>query len=172
MVRPDPHRHAELFRPQHQRTKRLLEPLDLRLVLRVGVLADSELLAVGVVAGVHADLLDVLDGLHRGARREVDVGDEGHADLSSGERAANFGKVARIGRGRDRHADDLAAGLHHADDLRDCRRRVGRRGRRHRLDADRIAPSDPDVADHDLARGSPPVLVGRLAPGSDHRPEL
>jgi hypothetical protein len=70
VVRADAHRPAELLAAQHERRKRLVQPLQLAVVVRVGVLAHGELLLVGVVAGVHADLLDVLDRLHRGDGRK------------------------------------------------------------------------------------------------------
>jgi hypothetical protein len=57
----------------------------------------------------------------------------------------------------DRDPHDLAARVHETLDLGDGRDRVGRRGGRHRLHADRIVASDSDVPDHHDAGSSAPV---------------
>ena len=169
VIGPDPHRHPELLRALRKGAERLFETGELRVVLGVGVLADRELLAVGVVAGVHADLLDVLDGFHGGARGKVNVGDEGDAHLSSGERASDRGQAACVGRGRDGNADDLATGLDQTDYLGDGRLGVRGGGGGHGLHPDRVAAADPEVAHPHLAGRTPAVRVRGCAPSTVHR---
>jgi hypothetical protein len=74
VVRSDAHAHTELSGPPDQWRKDLLDAFQLGVVLGVAVLANGELLLVGVVARVDANLVYVLDGLHRGGRREMNVG--------------------------------------------------------------------------------------------------
>ncbi len=45
---------------------------------RVGVFADGKFLFVSVVARIHANLFNVLDGLHCRTREEMNVGNEGN----------------------------------------------------------------------------------------------
>ena len=130
--------------------KRAGRALHLFAPLGVAVLAHRELLLVGEVARVDAHLLDVLGGDQRGVRREVDVGDQRHADAAPPQLAADLREVlGLLERGRG-DARDLAAGLHHALDLRDGRVRVERVGRRHRLHAHGVRAADADVADADF----------------------
>jgi hypothetical protein len=76
---------------------------------RVGVLAHLELLLVGVVARVDADLLHVLGGSQRCVRGEVDVGHQRRAHAAALELGADRAQVLGLFQGGRRDAHDLAA---------------------------------------------------------------
>ena len=75
---------------------------------------------------------------------EVDVGDDGEGRFRADGCEGRHGLLAR-----QRHADDLAAGLGKARYLGEGAPDVGRLGGAHGLYADRGAPTDGDVANHD-----------------------
>ena len=120
------------------------------------------------VAGVDADLVDGM--VERGQGHlvvEVDVADERELDALLD--LAKHRGVLRLGHG---DADELAAGLFQAVDLRDGGLDVVGVGRGHRLHPDRVVAADDDVADGDLAglvpagRGagtSRPCIISALA---------
>jgi len=143
------------------------------LLQRPGVDADPHRTAV--VAGRLNDLLhpvdraDVarVDAQAGGARlgrldppaiMEVDVGHQGHAGLARNGAEGRRRVFIRAG-----DADDVGPGLLQLTDLLQRRRRVGRRRIGHRLDADRGAAADSDLAHHDLAAGA----ALDMAPGTD-----
>jgi hypothetical protein len=102
------------------------------------------------VAGVDPHRGDTgVDRLERKAGVEVDVRD--HRDRAEANDAGERVRVLDLG---DRAADDLAAGRDERRDLGRRRLDVVRRRQRHRLDDDRRATADRDVADLDLDVGS------------------
>ena len=153
VVGADAQRAAELLAAPHQRPEARGGVLHLFAPIGVAVFADGKLLLVGEVARIDAHLLDVLGGDQRGVGREMDVGDERHGDPAPPQLAADLREVLGLLEGGRGDARDLAAGLHHALDLRDGRERIERVGRRHRLQAQRIRAADADVADADLEAG-------------------
>jgi hypothetical protein len=138
-----------------------VQALQLLGVGRIGVFQHGELLLVGVVARVHADLLDVLDRLHRGRREEMDVGDQRLGEARRPELPPDVLERRRGGLVRGRDADDLAARFGQADRLRDRRRDVLRVGGRHRLHADRVRAPDAHAADvHDAGEAADRAVAG------------
>ena len=151
VIGADAHRAAELFAADHERGKRIVEAGEFGVVVGVGVFADGEFFLVGVVAGIDADFFDVLDGFHRGAREEMDVGDDRDVgEAGGGELGADVAQAAGggdVGRG---DADDLAADLGEGDGLLDGGGDVLGVARRHRLDADGIGAADADRCRREL----------------------
>ena len=132
--------------------KLLANALQLRRILLVGVFDDRELLRVGVVARIDPDLLDPLGGFHRGLGFEMDVRHDRHM---AAPRAQSPDDVLQIGRVLDRRrgdAHDLATDLGQLEGLRDRGLGVHRVAGDHRLDANRVAAADADLADHHFAR--------------------
>jgi len=111
---------AEGFGAEYERGKRLMEALQFAVVVGVGVVADREFFFVGVVAGIHADFFHVFDGFHRGAREEMDIGDERDvAEASGGELFADGAQALGGGDVGCGDADDLAADFGEGDGLSD-----------------------------------------------------
>ena len=170
MVCADAHRDAEIFRPAGQRREDVVDARQLGVVLGIRVFAHCEFLLVGEVPGIHADLLDVLDGFHRGGRREVNVRDEGHADPAGFQGLTDDGEIVGIRGGRNGDTYDFAAGGDQPRDLLDGRGGIGRRGGGHRLDPDRMVPPEGHIADvHDASATS---LVSGQSGVESHRADL
>jgi len=94
------------------------------------------------VAGVEADAVGAgLDGGEGEAVAEVDVGDQGDADLLADGGQRLGGRA--VGHG---DADDLAAALFELAGLADRRRHVGGRRVGHRLHGDGRIPADGHTA--------------------------
>ena len=70
------HRHPALPTELHERCKTFPDPVNLRLVLGIGVIADVEFLGIGEVARVDTNLLNPMCSFHGGLRLEMDVGDQ------------------------------------------------------------------------------------------------
>ena len=127
MVGADAHADAQLLGTLDQRREDALDSLQLGAVLGVGVLANREFLLVGVVAGVDADLVDVLDRPHGCGRREVDVRHQRDPDPAALQLGADIGQVLGVAGRRHGQANDLATGLDQPHGLFDgCRRVLGR----------------------------------------------
>ena len=115
-----------------------MQALELLGVGRIGVFQHRELLLVGVVARIDADLLHVFDGFHRRDREKMDVGDERLVEARRAELPVDVLQRDRRGLIWGRDADDFAARFRQADGLGDRGRDVLRIGGRHRLQANRI----------------------------------
>ena len=101
-----------------------------------------DLLAVGDVAGIEADLVHAgLDRLDRALEVKVHIGDDGHPRLA--QDVLQRCGVLTLGH---RHADDVRAGRGQAIDLRHARVDFMRGTRRHRLHRDRPVAADSDEA--------------------------
>ena len=86
VVRADAQGAPELPAAPDERREGVMEPLQLAVVFGVGVFAGGEFLLVGVVAGIDAHLLDMLDRLHRRGGQKVDVRHQRHgAEAGGGE---------------------------------------------------------------------------------------
>ena len=110
VVRANTHGHAKLPTPAHEGRKARGNPLQLRGVLPVGVLADDEALAIGEVARIDADLFDVLRRFEGCCRTEVDVGDERDANTALVQLGADSPQRTRVRDHGDGDADDFATG--------------------------------------------------------------
>jgi hypothetical protein len=166
VVAADAHRHAELLGAAHERREDLVDSRELGVVFGLRVLTHREPLLVGEVPGIDADLLDVLDRLHRDGGREVDVRDERRRDLHGPHGLPDVDQIVRIGLGGDGDAYDFAAGFDQARDLRDGRWGVGRGWGRHGLNTDRMVAPQRNVADVDDA--TPPPLICRKSGIESH----
>jgi len=133
--------------PKHKRRERLVQALQLAVVIAVGVLADREFFLVRVIAGIDADLFDVLHRGHRGLRQKVNVGHQRDmAEAGGGELGADFAQAlgrGHIGRG---DADDFATGLRQRDRLLHRGGDILRIAGGHRLQPDRMGAADADSA--------------------------
>ena len=158
VVRADAQGAAEALGLQHERGELLLDALQLLGVRVVGVFLDGELLGVGVVAGVHADLLDPLHGLHRGLGLEVDVGHDRHLAALGAELADDVLQIGRILHRGGGDAHDLAADGHEIQRLPHRGGGVHGVAGDHGLLHDRLCATDDDTAvrgitHHDFAGG-------------------
>ncbi len=157
---------AELLAALHEGGERVVQALELGVVVGVRILADGEFLLVGVIAGVDADLLDVFDRLHGGGGEEVDVGDERDmAEAGGGELGADVLEALRGGDVRGGHTDDFAADLGEGDGLADGGGDVLGVAGRHRLEADGVRAPDADGTDHDFEGAAADGLEARRAIG-------
>ena len=136
------------------------------LVQRAGVDADADRDArrtggLGDLADPAVEFLDVarvyphrgtpgVDGGEDVLRLEVDVGY--HRNLAV---PGDLGQRVGVLLTRAGHPDDVTAGRGQFGDLLQGRVDVMSLGGAHRLHRDRIVAADPDVADHQLARGAP-----------------
>jgi hypothetical protein len=124
------------------------------------------MLAIGVVPRVDAHLLDMLCCDQRGLRREVHIRDERHVHVAPAQLGADVGEVLGRLEMWSRDAHDLTAGARERCDLVDDGRCVQRVRDRHRLDANRVRSTDPDLTDTHLTRGTADGTerVARVAP--------
>ena len=161
VVRADAERAPEFLGAEDQRREGRVEALQLLGVGRVGVFQHRELLLVGVVAWVHADLLHVFDRLHRRGGQEVDVGHQRLGEARRPELLPDLLERGRRGLVRGRDADDLAARFGQADRLRDRRCDVLRVGGRHRLHSDGVVSAHADAAHvHDAGEAADRAVAG------------
>ena len=152
VVSADAHRDAALFRELDQRRETFANALELGGVLRVGVFEDLEFFRVGVVAGIDPHFLDPLRRFHRGLGFEMDVGDDRRLAAAFAQSAHDVLQIGRVFHRRRGDAHDLATDVSEFDRLRDGRFGIHRVASDHRLDTDRIRPTDADAADYHFAR--------------------
>ena len=146
--------------------------LELLLVLGVGVVALDELLFVDEVAGVDADFLNPLGGLHGGIGLEVDVGHERHVAAGGVELAGDVLEIRGVDLGLGREADDLAARLSEGKRFAHAACRVQRVAREHGLNADGVVAAEAEVADGDFAADAAGVAVQARAMLEGHGTNL
>ena len=156
VVGPDTHGTAEAFAFEDERGEALLDARQFGGVGLVGVFLDGELLRVGVVAGIDADLLDPLHRFHRGVRLEMDVGDDGDVATDGMEFADDVLKVRGVLNGGRGDADDLAADGDEFQRLLHAQRCVHRVAGQHGLLHNGMGAADDDsalggITDDDLA---------------------
>ena len=151
VVGADAHHPTTILAKLHQRRKFLANAFEFLLILSIGVLADFELLLVGVVSRVHADFLDPLGGFERGIRLEVNVGHQRHFATGGADFACDVFEVCGVDPrlGGDPH--NFAASLGECEHLGDAGGRVAGVGGDHRLHADRIQATEADISDLHLA---------------------
>ena len=147
VVGADAHSRAVLLADAHQRRELGPDPLQLGLVGSVGVVDLLELLLVGVVAGVDADLLHDAGGQLGGVRGEVDIGHQRRIVAPCPQPVFDGLQGLRLLQAGGRDADQLAACLDHADRLGDGAFDVHRIHRRHALDTDGVLAADAHGAD-------------------------
>ena len=135
VVGSDAHGPTESLAFQHQRRESLADAFEFLCVRCIGVLDVFESFFVGVVAGVDADLLDVVRSDFGGVGRKVDVGDKGHIVpfFMQGRRDGLQGFRFLFGRRRD--PNQLASRVDHAFAFGHRFFDVHRIGSRHRLNA-------------------------------------
>ena len=163
VVGADAHGDAALLAEIDQRLEGLVDAGEFLLVLVVGVLADGELLLVGEVAGIDADLLDPLRGFHGGVGLEMDVGDDGHVATGGDQLGLDVLEIGGVLDGGRGDADDFAADLDEVEGLLDAFAGVHGVAGEHGLDADGVTPPDADFADADLTGEAALVVVGIMA---------
>ena len=151
VVGADAHHPTTILAKLHQRRKFLANAFEFLLVLRIGVLADFELLLVGVISRIHADFLHPLGGFERGIGLEMNISHQRHFAAGGADFAGDVLEVGGVDPclGGDPH--DLAAGLGECEHLSDAGGRVAGVGGDHRLHADRIQATEADISDHHLA---------------------
>ena len=137
------------FEVRNQRQQRCFDALQFLGVLCVGVLPHLKLLAVGVVSGVDAHLLDELTGGDRERRAEMDVGHKRTRDAALLHSPPDGRKRLHrflVGHGEP---DDLAVGPVQALDLLHTRYDLRGVGGEHGLNADGRVASDRHIANAD-----------------------
>ena len=151
VVGADAHHPTAILAKLHQRRKFRTNAFELLLILSVGVLADFELLLIGVIPRVHADFLHPLGGFERGIRLEMNIGHQRHFAAGGADFAGDVLEVGGVDPclGGDPH--NLAAGLGKREHLGDAGGRVAGVGGNHRLHADRISATEADISDLHLA---------------------
>ena len=151
MIGADAHHPSKILAKLHQRRKFLADAFELLLILRVGVLADFELLLVGVISRVHANFLHPLGGLERGIGLEMDVGHQRHLAAGSSHFARDVFEVRGVNfrLGGDPH--NFTARIREREHLGDAGGRVAGVGGDHRLDANRIRSAKTDISDPHFA---------------------
>ena len=160
VVRADPQGELALLQDLHQRGEGLLNPGQLLPVLVVGILAHGELLLVGKITRIDADLVDPLSGLHRRIRLEMDVRHDRDITASSEELLLDVLEVGSVLHRRRGDPDELAA---HFDEIQRLLHRSGRIHRvagDHALHDDRVWSPDTHLAYPHLPGGPAGVAKG------------
>ncbi len=166
---------ALLFTGEDEGGKGGLDASQFLFVLGVGVFTDGEPFLVGVVPGVDPDFLHPLDGFHGRFGFEVDIGDDGDADVLGAEGFDDEPEVRGVLDGRGGDPDDLAAHANQVEGLANAFGGVHGVARDHGLHDDGVLSAELDpaavrVADDDFAaRSSAEGAAGlREADGEAH----
>ena len=130
-----------------------------RMVLRVRVFADSELLLVRVVAWIDAYLFHPFGRFHGRFRLEVNVCHQRHIAAMRAESIRDISKIGSIFDGRRGDSDDLTTDRDEFQRLADALIRVHRIARQHRLDADRMGSAERHLAHANFAGLAPRIRV-------------
>ena len=127
-----------------------MEPLQLGLIVSVGIFFNGEFLFVRLVAGIDAHFFYVFDRFHRRRRQEMNICHQGH--VREARRRKLGANVAQASRGRyigRRDSNDFATDFGQRDGLPNRRGDVLRVAGSHRLQANRLISAYAEIAHHD-----------------------
>ena len=157
VVGSDANRASHFLALEHERRERLLDVVELALVVRGVLVGDFlELLAsVGVVSRVDSDLLEGVRHLERRLGVEVDVRDERRVVSILEESVSNFHRRFRLPESLHGDAHHLRASVRASLRLVDCGLHVSGVCGEHGLFDDGVFGSHLDVPDGDGSRLSP-----------------
>ena len=159
VVGTDPQRDTALLAEIDQRREALPDPVEFRRIFGIAVVADIELLGVCEVSGVDPHLLDPLRRLQRRLRFEMDVGDQWNMASRGIECGADVLETRGILHRRRGDPHHLASGLDQTKHLADTGFSLHGVAGDHRLDADRVRPSESQRTDHHLPRRTTTVGI-------------
>ena len=151
MVCPNPHGDPALLAKIDKWRKPFANPVQLRFVLLIAVFANQKLFRVRVVARIDSDLVNPLGRFHGRVRFKMDIRNDRHITTALAQTFDDEFEIARILHRWSGDPHNFAADVGQLHCFLDRHLRVHRVARDHRLDANRVRPTNTGVTNHHLA---------------------